>query len=159
MSANRISKSERDDLLGQAKLRKEQAIGKIVAACPDWEREVEERARKLAVGHLGIGKELSEINKIKQQVHELNEKAAAIEKAVRKRLPKKGKGQYDDDTGCRQSMTICEALNVYGAKFMAKAREGHVKAKAVTEIEAKYLSDRAAILRAETRADLPSDCL
>jgi hypothetical protein len=162
-SANRISKSERDDLLKQAALRRDAAMSTLETNFPDWERKVEERARKLAIGHLGIEKELVELDKLRRQALAAQKKVQEAELAIRNKLPKKeGDSRYHDDDdldACGVRMGVCEALNVYTEKFMGKARQDFEAGAYADRIEAKYLNDRQAILRADTRADLPKDCL
>jgi hypothetical protein len=162
-SANRITKSERDDLLKQVALRRDAALNALETSYPDWREKVRERARKLAIGHLGIEKELIELDKLRRQALAAQKKVQEAELTIRNKLPKKeSDSRYHDDDdldACGVRMGVCEALNVYTEKFMGRARQDFEAGAAADRIKTRYLNDRQAVLKAETRADLPKDCL
>lgn len=152
---DRISKTERDDLLNQLKLRKDRALAKVASENPEWERQVKERAQKLAIGHLKIERELKELDAIRKEIDGLRQREKGVEKQIAKKLPRKDKGRYDEDDACRPPMDLCEAMNVLTDRFYVKAKASNPQGKKADAIEDQYLNDRASVMRAVTRDQLP----
>lgn len=120
----------------EATKREIEAIGKDV----NWEDAVQQIARKIAIGALGIEKKLLQLEKLEEQIGELEAKRIDLEKDIRAELPgriKKKKGynnceEYED--ACDIKLGICEAINKLTDSSLEAARLSHTTGKKVVAI-------------------------
>lgn len=119
----------RESVLEEAKSRETDVIGKRVR----WEEEVEALARKIAIGVLGIEKDLAALETLEKQISALEEKRNELTKKIQKQLPRKDRDHRYDDV-CDVKMGICEAINKLSEASTTEAMKAHPVGKKILEI-------------------------
>lgn len=129
----------------------------VIADCPGWKEAVEAKSRKVAIGHLGIEKDLVKLDLLRKQASEFTEKAQELESSIEKQLPKGEPNRYDT---CPTHITICKAINQIVDRVYEAVKFKNPIGKKLVQIETKRDKKITQLMECVTREEVTSStCL
>lgn len=155
MAGHRLTTSERQQIIEAMNLAKATEFSLLNGTDLNWRDRVEERKKKVAVGMLKIDKEMVEMAKLEDQIHDVQQKLELVEQRITAKLPlqKRGADRYGSSS-CPTKKTLCQAIadirSEVGRSVMAKDPTGK---KYLTIVE-KYRRKQEAFLACSTREDV-----
>lgn len=143
---------ERRDLYKLLNQRKDQELAAIQAADPNWERRIEERKNKVALGQLRVEKEVTELKEVEEQIRVLRRKRQEIEVRISKKMPLHQRNR--DDEGCPSPRSLCDSVGEICNRIDKVEKSKDPTGKKVLALEAKYLILQGKLAQCSTREDV-----
>lgn len=147
---------ERRDLYKLLNQRKDQELAAIQAVDPNWERRIEERKNKVALGQLRVEKEVTELKDVEEQIRVLRRKRQEIEVRISKKMPlhNRDRSRDRDDEGCPSPRSLCDAVGEICNRIDGTEKAKDPTGKKVLALEAKYLLLQGKLAQCSTREDV-----
>lgn len=153
MSERSLSTTERNQMRESLETWKRLKLDALIAKDPGWKTRVAEKKRKIAIGKLGVEKELVELQKVTEEIQKLEGKKKELDKRIEEKMP------YDEDRGklyrsCPTRKDICGAIedimDAVHPSVMAEDKTG----AAMLKVEEEYERRRVLLLSCVTREDV-----
>jgi len=104
-----LTQNERQEIRNVLRTEHDAAISKLNAADPGWQKRIEDRKNKVAIGRLKVEKDILELQRLEDLIRGLEEEKAAVETRIRKKMPlsKREDGRH----GCPRPKDLCTAIS------------------------------------------------
>lgn len=156
--ANRVlSQAERSEIHSALVDQRDAALKSLSAEDPGWEKRVEDRKNKVAIGRLKIEKDVIALTEIEGQIAALETKRKSIELAISKKMPFKKRGerrQYDDDEVCPARKGMCAAIADICSEIHEAELAKDPTGKKALEIHKRYRAATAKFVGCSTREEV-----
>jgi hypothetical protein len=147
-----LTQPERQEIVQILVHRKEVKLAALQASDPGWKQRIEERKNKVALGRLRVEKEACELKLIETQIRDLENRKAALEIKISKKMPLNKRDKYGDS--CPTPMSLCKAVSEIAEAVHEAEMAKDATGKKVMAIHAEFDAAKAQLAMCNTREDI-----
>lgn len=130
----------------------------IEAAHPEWERKLDDRLQKIAIGRLKVEKDVAELERLEQQEQEIADRKAEVESRIARKMPFENSTRRHRGT-CRTRMSLCDVIADIKSKLMTPEKRKCPAGKQAIAADEAATRRRATLAGCSTRADVAASGL
>ena len=147
----KLLKSDRDECFSILRKSEDADIAALRASHPGWEEELDKRKKKIAIGQLGIAKQMKEIEDLSTAIQELENKRSKLEDIIDKKMPFE---EHSYRGTCPNRMNRCDAISDICKQIHDKELAASKAGKIALNRQARYQERRTILALCVTREEL-----
>lgn len=148
--AKGMSSGERQDIRRLLAQQEAAELEALSAQDVGWEKRVEDRKQKVAIGQLKVEKEVAELAKIDAELERLTRQKEDVEQRIARKMPFEKRRHRDS---CPSRKSLCEAIAGICSEIDFRETARDVTGKKAQAIAEKYRNRRALLEACTSRDD------